>query len=99
MKAPETVDAVQWDGLMATALAFFGMDVLKDRSECCFLFTSNGLFQKDDCNCPDCTYDGGHPDRLVPLSDWILRDEIGNVWTMTDKQFNNEYDIIDEYPA
>lgn len=100
MKAPEIVDAVEWDGLKETALAFFGMDVLEESSECPFYLNDElDLFEKKFCNCPECDYNAGHPVERVDLYLWLLRNENGDIWTMTDEQFNNEYDIIDEYPA
>ncbi len=90
-KQRETFDCVQWDGLKETALAFFGMNVLdhgiKDLEY--FFDESNGyLYSQPD---PYVTW-------VVEVGMWLIK-QGNDILERSDDQFNDEYDIIDEYPA
>jgi len=90
-KQRETFDCIQWDGLKETALAFFGMDVLdkglKDSKY--FYDESNAALLEQS------------PYESVPIPNgwWLIKKESGEVYSMCEGQFNDQYDIIDEYPS
>lgn len=86
----ETVDAVQWDGLKETALAFFGMPVyeVEENSGCAYFFDHKDLW-----------YKSGFDDQLVPIGWYLVKDANGEVLDMCPEEFNRQYEIIDEYPA
>lgn len=93
MKALETVDAVQWDGLKETALAFFGMDVLEaeDSFGCSHFFDGKDLWTRSNHMDLD--------DVRVPIGWYLIREANGTVIDICPEKFNEQYDIIDEYPA
>lgn len=87
----ETVDCVQWDGLKETALAFFGMDVLEaeDTFGCNHFFDGRNLWSRSNNELDD---------LMVPIG-WFIVKENGTTIDMCPEQFNDQYEIIDEYPA
>lgn len=86
----ETVDVVQWDGLKETALAFFGMDVLEVKPCTRYYF-----FNERDNQLIETFPDGS---LSVPIG-WYLVKEGIRTRTMCEELFNDQYEIIDEYPA
>lgn len=87
----ETFDAIQWDGMKETATAFFGMNVLDPNVESMDYFCDEEgiLYHNPESNVK----------YIITPGDWLVKSINGDIITLSDKQFNNEYDIIDEYPA
>jgi hypothetical protein len=90
-KNTETVDCVQWDGLKETALAFFGMDVLENQAEGRHYF-----FNEPEGKLIEFFPDGA---LSVPIGWYLVKNENGTTRTMCEDLFNDQYEIIDEYPA
>jgi hypothetical protein len=84
----ETFDVVQWDGLKETALAFFGMPVLDVGERYHFDEAAGTLIEF--------FHDGSW---AVPLGWYLVKDQFGQVSTICEESFNDQYDIIDEYRA
>lgn len=90
----ETYDVVQWDGLKETALAFFGMSVIEDKP-------SGWGWKYEEISGELWWYDDQDDDSSfhVNIGEWITRGKDLHISVKTEEEFNNEYEIIDEYPA
>lgn len=93
-KKREIFDVVQWDGLKETALAFFGMSVIED-------MPSSWGWKYEEIKGELWWYDPEDDDSSfhVKIGEWIIRGNDLHVSVKTEKEFYNQYEIIDEYPA